>query len=117
MPSFLYSVIDILLVLAQGYAYDRIVAFPRFMISSLTGFSGYDTESSGLEDQIKLRYWIHGPAFLFALLAIPIVDSKFSVTRREIERVILLMAYLVGLWGFGGCSLDPMVLDSPPILL
>ncbi|KAK1526957.1 uncharacterized protein CCOS01_07219 [Colletotrichum costaricense] len=88
----------------RGEALHRIAGFTRAGIAFLRDASGHELESSGLEDQVTLRFAIYLPVFLIALLAIALVDALLSVTRREIERVMINVAYLVGLRGFKGCS-------------
>ncbi|KAK1708852.1 hypothetical protein BDP67DRAFT_580948 [Colletotrichum lupini] len=81
--AFLY-----LLARLRGEALHRIAGFTRAGIAFLRDASGHELESSGLEDQVTLRFAIYLPVFLIALLAIALVDALLSVTRREIERVM-----------------------------
>ncbi|KAK1473321.1 hypothetical protein CTAM01_16102 [Colletotrichum tamarilloi] len=88
MHPYLHSAFLYLLARLRGEALHRIAGFTRAGIAFLRDASGHELESSGLEDQVTLRFAIYLPVFLIALLAIALVDALLSVTRREIERVM-----------------------------
>ncbi|KAK1465039.1 hypothetical protein CMEL01_12394 [Colletotrichum melonis] len=88
MHPYLHSAFLYLLARLRDEALHRIAGFTRAGIAFLRDASGHELENSGLEDQVTLRFAIYLPVFLIALLAIALVDTLLSVTRREIERVM-----------------------------